>query len=909
VSWSPTKLIVLTVAVLCGAAALLQCMLSCNPASSTSQTLPGPLNGISVLSDVYDSNLTLVVDGVTVTYENTRIVQAGNIRILNGGKLILTNTTLALVQLCSYQYGITVTGNSELILQSSNLDSDYPLTLTLVNSVISINRSSADQLVVMARGPSDITAISSSIKSLCAFENTRLTFESGPAESITISGLSRGSVSSADISSSSLFDASNVGFFFSRIDTLVLSDSANATVVGSTLGELHLWDEAMVSLSGCDVESLELYDSSKSAVSSSNFTDIVVRSSSHQEFISLRIEGLTCGGGSSTVLKSCTVGSADVWIADLDIYSTSLSRVSYGYMTRGIVNCSSIDSLESSFGALLWVLNCNATSIVCSRNSVTRLESSRIGLVDAWDFDGGNLTVQDSQIEDMWVRWDTILNMSGSVVSRYSMWDRAQAKLVSSNFTSEMHVAGDTRAFVFNASIERLYLYGDTNASFVRCSLNFGFSYAMCARILSDLPLGLVRFWNPVANGSIVGESYTAEFIDCIILGYTGVCKYDVDITIMRSQIRLIILGDRVRLVCNDSSFGEVQANNADASFSGLSLFYRCTITSLNCYGSHSQGQLTQCNVSSSVCGAWGNWVADRCSIGFLEVRDESSFCITRSTWNRLWVTGGQASFSHCSSDWGIWVTGYGRARFENCTLGGIHVDAYSEATMSNCTIGYLRCSVEARVRVSDGFKLTVVHEIYGNAQLTRLFDVAINFPNGSPCAFASYQVLSATNLTLLVGVSSQGGTCEFGLLFVSTNSSAFVSRCLLRASVTTYSGLMWFNVTASQPLLLVLQPDLPDGIALDTQLRRFMPRMTENIDACQTVKSPQDRRLGILPSASYCGGNQDLEDTYSIGLLTCLAILGLNKECVQIEPGLNRDHRFHNGLFRTRLDRRQRRR
>jgi len=855
VSCSPVKYIVLTTAILFGVAAFLQCVVTCTVVGSADKNPTMPPTDISTLSDEYGSNATLVVDGTTTIYENVRIIQAGNIMIVNGGKLVLRNTTLVLLQLCTQQYTITLTGTSEMLLQGSIIDSKYPVTVLMADSILMLNESLADHVAVVAHGVSNIAATSSSLKSVDLCDTSRLIFESGSIYSTSVSGRSSVIFSYAELSCCRALDMSSIAVYSSDIEALILSGSANVTCIESVLDELHLWDWSSVCLSGAVIGSFELYDSSRSAVSSSNFTDIVVRSSSHQEFASLGIGRLTCGGGSSTVLRFCSVGSAEVWIADLDVYGTSLSKLSYGYMTHGLVNCSSIESLESSFGAVLWVLNCTVTSTTCSRNSVTRLESSRIGQVDAWDFDGGNLTVEDSQIGTMWVRWDTILDMSGSVVSRYLMWDRAQAKLVSSNFTSELGIGGDTKAFVFDASIERLYLYNNANVSFVRCNLTFGFSYANCIRILSDLPLGPVRFWNPTANGSIVGESYTAEFVDCIVLGYAGVCKYDVDITIVRSQIDFIALGNRVRLLSNESSFGEVQASNGDTSFHELTILSRCNVTSLSCSGP-SKGILVQCNVSSWNCV--GTWSAKDSVFGYVSSGSDGFVDLLNCTVeNMLWNTGrGTMYLANCthvheirqydtsfifidSSFVETFWCGAPRSG-PSCTLvnSTIHVfgansdctvtfacsridylytNEHSIVNLQDCGVGEFVAAVSSHVTITNQFSRDPgsYYSVRDAAVVERLFRISILYPNSTPAGFTFYRVLAQSGGLLWSGTASSDGTSGFVLIFSSANSQTFDDSFELRVESTGWKGSAWFSVTSSQPVILVLEEAESDGLLL----------------------------------------------------------------------------------------------
>ncbi|USH00385.1 S-layer protein [Thermococcus argininiproducens] len=68
---------------------------------------------------------TLIIDGTEYKIEDSTLLQEGNIIVQNGGKLIIKNATLELLQDYHAHYGIIIKDNSQLIVENSIITSDY----------------------------------------------------------------------------------------------------------------------------------------------------------------------------------------------------------------------------------------------------------------------------------------------------------------------------------------------------------------------------------------------------------------------------------------------------------------------------------------------------------------------------------------------------------------------------------------------------------------------------------------------------------------------------------------------------------------------------------------------------------------------------------------------------------------
>ena len=103
-------------------------------------------------------------------------------------------------------------------------------------------------------------------------------------------------------------------------------------------------------------------------------------------------------------------------------------------------------------------------------------------------------------------------------------------------------------------------------------------------------------------------------------------------------------------------------------------------------------------------------------------------------------------------------------------------------------------------------------YSIQNTAVIKRQFQLVLLNPDMTPAGFQYYEVLNLAGAVVLTGTTVSDVTSSFLFTFTVTNSQTFDDSYEIRAAASGREGSIWFNITSTQPVVLILHEVEPPG-------------------------------------------------------------------------------------------------
>jgi len=686
-------------------------------------------------------NGTLSVDGENLTYRNILIVQNGNVRVTNGGKLTISNSTLKFQQLAPNQFSIIVEDGSELVIEDSLLESKYAVTWIVSHSQVMLHDSQAWQSSLDVLLGSYVELFGSTATRVNARDSTTVTIDGGSVTAVGLDSNAQGCLSRAQITSLVLASNSHVDVQLCQLSEIVCSGDARVVLQSSGAESVHLWNGAFINASDSALASLELYDSTTCGVVSSDVGRLVVRSLERQQFINLTIRDLECAHYSVVEAHQCTIGS--VLVKEHSNVTVSNSTIDTAVITDfswGLLNTCQLATLTVEMQASCLLVNVNSTSLTCCGWAKMVVVNTRVYHLWVWNFGEGSTSVHNSTLTIMNVWYSTIFGMTGTTVGTGAIYSTAVASVKSCNFTGELHLFQSADVNISDCVIAALFVRDEAKVRLSSTSFCWYIVPDPDPRIVTEAPVGYVGFWNPLTNGTVDDATYNLTATDCCITQVRIRLDQQMTCEVSWSVISGAYMSEQSNIAFNYCEVSEIQA-------AGYTVIRQCSIGLLSTY-SKSSGEVISTNVTS---------------------------------WNV------RAQWSAVDSSFGLIVVGY-----------SAHVN------LLNCTIETIWLTEQSEVVIFGNLSLSTYY-IGPSSRVLRWFDLTMTLENDTSPGPLSYGVLSSSNLTLLSGITSADGTSLFSLGFCFSNSSQFPFQFSVEVSELIFHGSCLFSVTSFQPLLLVV--------------------------------------------------------------------------------------------------------
>jgi len=846
----------------------------------------------TVVVSADEPNGTLVVDGVTLTYEEVEILQMGNILVKNGGRLILKNSCLVFSQLAPYQYRLTIENSSELKIESSSFVTKYPVSWYIDSSNVTLIDAPAFQCFVKARGESILSINGSQLSGVTLTDSCVMAAAGSKVGGTSMDALSIANLMNTGATSIHMADSAYLAGNTLSCDQLIISDESWCTITSLDSGELHLWGDSNASVVGGSVDNLGLYDSTSITITDCSVGYFLIRSSLFQALDLLSVGELECSHYSQVQITNCTMDTlsatdhASLFITDCAVGEILLTDWSSGEM-RNTNLSSAIITFYSS-----WLLTeIEADYLECSREAVVNISNSWIYHLYSWGFNlttwsyGSALHISDSSLHFLRVGWWTIGVMNNCVVEDASLYHYVIFNITHSNFTFLTFSTEAIGRLAF-CDVSHLYTRNTIDVVFLNSTFSWRVEPDINTHQITSLPIGNVIFWQPVSNGSFDIISYNITVIHCFVedlelsIGNGVICDV-YESVFSRVEVSSGGVANLTNCECawliayGDVTIGNCSIYEITAEANSICYSEDSQIGYLAVY-SWSEWTASNCTFIGTYAGGYGPHIMFQgCTCDFIGLtgsgQTEIYGCVVREirTYNYIQITA-----VDCVID--IWYnayTDYPEVTAINCTLGTITATAHTTLTLVNCEIVYFgtrdyastiaeNCTFNqfvasnwAQVTLRGNFAWTQWISVTNDAVVFRMFEIHTIYANGTTCPLADYVVLTATNTTLYSCTTSFQGSDQFPMIFRQDNIAEFDDQYAISIDTPHLVGWHPFTVSSSQPMYILVEekPSPPQPSARTTPEDLGTPQTTnEGEDETQSSGGEEYQTLTIKESNTF---------------------------------------------------------
>jgi len=792
----------------------------------------------------FEPNGTLVVDGVTVSFESDQITQTGNILVTNGGCLIVRNSVFSFLQLAPYQYGVTIEKASELRFENSSFSTKYPVSWLIDSSNTTLTGSLAAQCYLSAKGISSLLISGSCVSGVSLTDVCELTAHDSEIGAMSMDSNTQATLLNTTAAGIQQSDVSSLDADVLRCSQLMLSDDSLCSITSIETGELHLWERTEASVSGGSVGDLGLYDSTSIVISGCSVGYLLIRSSLFQTLDTLSIERLECSHYTQVAVNNCTIGSMlATGHSDLSVSSCEIGAAEYMDWSTGIVTATNMSSVVCTHSSSWVFTGVRADSFECSREAVVSIRDSWTFNLYAWNFNGTTwshgpvLRISDSFLHVLNAGYWTVNVMNNCVVEYASYYHYSIFNITHTDL-DYLALGIEAKGHLFQCNVSLLTTRDTIDVTLHSSRVAWRIEPTSDTHMIANLPLGSISFWNPLANASFDAVNYNITLLDCVVEDLKIIIGYSIACDMYNSSFSWAG-------VCDTSYANFTSCIITELSCNGDLVMKNCTLEYITA-GTRSIGYVEHCQIGHLTVQDWADWTTQNSDISHVAVGgwDGARLLLDDCNSTSLSVTGtGEAELKDCyvgeirtynyihitATDCviDIWYNAdidYPTAIAVNCTLGIITAIAHTTLTLLNCEVDYYatrdyaltlieNCTFNqfvtngwTQVTIRGSFSWSTYCRIADESRVYREFVVFVVFENGTSSPLTDYVVFTAANLTVHTGTTSSGGTGQFTLVFNRLNYAEFDDQYYVSVNTITLFGASWFNVSSDPPIWVVVE-------------------------------------------------------------------------------------------------------
>jgi hypothetical protein len=793
-----------------------------------------------LIRQVDASQGTWVIDNQTVIIENDVLLHEGDIIIRGTGRLSLSNSSLTIIQLMSWQFQIYIEDSGVFVIDDSDLRSKYPFRIECEsNTEVNMSFSSSSNALIGLNDNSRSYCTDTSLFGISTNEWAQITLVSCNVRSAVSNDRSTILFDNSDLGSIWVNDNSQTNISDSQSGPVVVESTETTFLKDSTADALRGWGESKIDVSGCTLGDYRYSDYVEASISNSSIGDLDATGASPLTLNQIVIGSAILRGSSDVTMNECSVESIEVYLYSTitlwnstcgDFFATEYADVKILGESTATSNLGDCIISQMSTAIITWS---NFDYLEIGHSSTAQVNDSYAGYFSTWRYTSCKIDIWRCEFYEFRVSGSEVSMHDTSVEIWSNIGSGSNLSAISCYFGLDLTFYDTSIGHLENCTMNRLRPQYESQVVIRNCTaLVVLLDYANRIRTVDSVPAGDISYWTSelsfpdvqwnltVYDSKLIGwdiafrfeEDYSVVNSTLNRVTVSAVCSVAIwnstlnqlvvsngDTEVVRSELTTVEVQQSAHLVLNESFCDEVRNHH-----SSTSEYYNSTFDRFYSYFS-AECHLFDCVIRSIGPSGTSHVHLENCTMtNFDSFQYAISEVVNSTVTDRLAVH--DFTITSIANSTIALLNGYHSSQIavSSCTVNDIRILQSSEVIMSDSVLVYIRCIGTSSLSISGNLSDTISCVIENSAQVIRELMFVVEDHLDNPIQSATVEIYDPLGSPVVSGLTNSQGICYLTLVF-DLGWFGFLSSFTVMASFGESNTTIGFTTTTLQPITMII--------------------------------------------------------------------------------------------------------